>query len=135
VVLSAGSAFADSPGSARGLVTELGAGDEAMSGLLFYLTAYGIMNAGVFGVLMMLPSRRRITDADGQIRRLPATSAEDYDDIAGAARRFPLLGVAMGICCISLIGIPLTVGFLAKFYIIRPALLLAGNGQITDAGQ
>lgn len=134
-VLSAGSAFADNPTSARGLSSLLGPGDEVMSGLLFYLTAYGIMNAGVFGVLMMLPSRRRVTDNEGQLRRLPATSAEDYDDIAGAARRFPLLGVAMSICCISLIGIPLTVGFLAKFYIIRPALILAGNDQITSAGQ
>lgn len=134
-VLSAGSAFAGNPTSARGLASVLGAGDEAMSGLLFYLTAYGIMNAGVFGVLMMLPSRRRIPDNTGALRRLPATSAEDYDDIAGTARRFPLLGVAMAICCISLIGIPLTVGFLAKFYIIRPALLLAGNSQITSAGQ
>ena len=70
--------------------------------------------AGVFGVLMMLPSRQRITDADGVVHRLPATSAETYDDITGAGRRHPMLALAMAICCISLIGIPLTVGFLGK---------------------
>ena len=29
----------------------------ALGGVLFYLAAYGIMNAGAFGVLMLLPSR------------------------------------------------------------------------------
>ena len=98
----------------------------AVAGVLFYLAAYGVMNAGVFGVLMMLPSRRRFTDGDGAEFRLPATSAETYADIRGAGRRHPWLTAAMAICCISLIGIPLTVGFLGKYYVLRPALLLAG---------
>ncbi len=93
------------------------------------------MNTGVFGVLMMLPSRKRVADADGNVRRLPATSAETYDDIAGAGRRYPALAIAMGVCCISLIGIPLTVGFLGKLYILLPAFALAGDDNIADSGR
>src|SRR4051794_18457844 len=36
-------------------------GPTALSGILFYLAAYGVMNSAAFGVLMLLPSR----DGDG----------------------------------------------------------------------
>ena len=36
---------------------------SALQGVLFYLAAYGIMNAGAFGVLMLLP-RSRLAPAD-----------------------------------------------------------------------
>jgi NADH-quinone oxidoreductase subunit N len=84
----------------------------ALEGVLFYLAAYGIMNAGAFGVLMMIPAR------DDR----PATSAETFDDLAGQGRRHVGLGLAMAVCCFSLIGLPLTVGFLGKVYLIKPAL-------------
>ena len=84
----------------------------ALQGVLFYLAAYGVMNAGAFAVLMMLPSRQPRA----------ATSAETLEDLAGQGRRHPGLGLAMAICCFSLIGLPLTVGFLGKVYLIRPAL-------------
>jgi NADH-quinone oxidoreductase subunit N len=96
----------------------------AIGGVLFYLAAYGIMNSGAFGVLMMLPSR----DAGDSVRpdapqRAPvATTAETYDDLAGQGKRHVALGLAMAVCCFSLIGIPLTVGFLGKVYLIQPAL-------------
>ena len=112
-----------------------GVADKAVAGVLFYLAAYGIMNAGVFGVLMMLPTRRRVTDRAGNPRTLPATSAETYDDLAGAGRRHPLLAAAMAVCCISLIGIPLTAGFLGKFYILQPAIDLATRDATGAAGR
>jgi NADH-quinone oxidoreductase subunit N len=86
--------------------------NEAIAGVLFYLAAYGITNAAAFGVLMMLPSR------DPR----PATSAETYEDLAGTGRTHTALGLAMAVACFSLIGLPLTVGFFGKFYLIRPAL-------------
>lgn len=110
-------------------------GRQAISGVLFYLVAYGIMNAGVFAVLMMLPSRRYITDFEGKVRRFPATSAETYADIAGAGRRHPWLAVTMSVCCISLIGIPLTAGFLGKLYILWPAVTLAGDSGLSASGR
>lgn len=103
----------------------------AVSGVLFYLAAYGVMNSGVFGVLMMLPTRKVFIDADGNRRRLPTATAETYADLRGIGRRHPFLTAAMAVCCISLIGIPLTVGFLGKFFVIRPALQLAEAGGVT----
>jgi NADH-quinone oxidoreductase subunit N len=90
--------------------------EQAIKGVLFYLAAYGIMNAGAFGVLMLLPAR------DGQ------GAAETFEDIAGQGRRHVGLGLAMAVCCFSLIGIPLTVGFLSKLLIIKPALVAASSG-------
>lgn len=99
---------------------------EAMEGVLFYLAAYGIMNAAAFGVLALLPSR--LAGITARARRLPieetppATTAETFDDLAGQGRRHPLLGLAMAVSCFSLIGLPLTIGFFGKLYLIKPAL-------------
>jgi NADH-quinone oxidoreductase subunit N len=100
---------------------------SALQGVYFYLAAYGIMNAAAFGVLMLLPSRadrqatrRRRGHADDVTP--PATTAETYEDLAGQGRRHPLLGLAMAVSCFSLIGLPLTVGFFGKLYLIKPAL-------------
>src|SRR4029453_17887968 len=86
------------------------AGERALSRGLFYLAAYGMMNAAAFGILMLLPSR------DGQ------SAAETFEDLAGQGRRHIGLGLAMTVSCFSLIGIPLTVGFFGKLLLIYPAL-------------
>ncbi len=96
--------------------------DNALQGVLFYLAAYGIMNAGAFGVLMLLPARQQRSWSGAVTPALPATSAETFEDIAGQGRRHPVLGLAMAVCCFSLIGLPLTVGFFGKLYLIKPAL-------------
>jgi NADH-quinone oxidoreductase subunit N len=93
-------------------VAVLGARQDAIQGVLFYLAAYGIMNVGAFGVLMLLPGNST----------KPATSAETFEDLAGTGRTHPGLGLAMAVACFSLIGLPLTVGFFGKIYLIRPAL-------------
>ena len=85
---------------------------EAMGAVLFYVAAYGIMNAATFGVLQLLPSKTP----------LPSTTAETYEDLQGAGRLHPMLGLAITIGCLSLIGIPSTVGFFGKFYLLRPAI-------------
>lgn len=96
-------------GAGKGTVDPHG----GLRAVLFYLAAYGVMNVGAFGVLMLLPAR------DGQ------GAAETFEDIAGQGRRFVGLGLAMAVCCFSLIGIPLTVGFIGKLLIIKPALAAA----------
>jgi NADH-quinone oxidoreductase subunit N len=93
---------------------------EALQGLMFYLGAYGIMNTAAFGVLMLLPARPRIEPNPPIVETIPA--AETFDDLAGTGRDHPGLGLAMAIGCFSLIGLPMTVGFWGKFYLIRPAL-------------
>ncbi|MEZ0263143.1 MAG: NADH-quinone oxidoreductase subunit N [Phycisphaerae bacterium] len=89
---------------------------DALMAVLFYLAAYGVMNVGAFGVLMLLPGR------DGK------NSAETFEDIAGHGRRHVPLALAMSICCFSLIGLPLTVGFIGKVMLIKPALGAATGG-------
>lgn len=84
---------------------------EALQGVLFYLVAYGITNIAAFGVLQLLPSRHN----------RPATSAETFEDIAGQGRKHVGLGLAMTVACLSLTGIPLTIGFLGKIYLTLPA--------------
>lgn len=100
----------------------------ALGGVLFYLAAYGIMNTGAFGVLMMLPSRDRElggflepADRTPEAPAATGTSAETFDDIAGQGRNHPALGVAMFVCCWSLTGLPLTIGFFGKAFLIVPA--------------
>lgn len=102
--------------------TSLQTQQRALQGVLFYLAAYGVMNAGAFGVLMLLPARAP-RSWGGRVTPIPpATTAETFEDLAGAGRRHPALGLAMAVCCFSLIGLPLTVGFFGKLYLIRPAL-------------
>lgn len=84
----------------------------ALEGVLFYLAVYGIMNVAVFGVLMLLPARRAKA----------ATSAETLEDLAGAGRNHVGLGLAMAVGCFSLTGLPFTIGFFGKFYLVAPAL-------------
>jgi NADH-quinone oxidoreductase subunit N len=92
---------------------------DALKGVLFYLAAYGIMNAGSFGVLMLLPTR---DPAAADNNAWAGSSAETFEDIAGTGQAHPALGLAMAVSCLSLTGLPLTIGFFGKFYLIKPAL-------------
>jgi len=98
---------------------------QALSGVLFYLAAYGLANITAFGVLILLPPRGpRRWHLPGEQPSLgvdPDSSAETFEDLAGQGRRYKALGLAMAVACFSLIGIPLTAGFFAKFMLIRPA--------------
>lgn len=86
--------------------------NDALRGVLFYLAAYGIANVAAFGVLSLLPA------AGAQS---PGSSAETLDDVAGTGRSHPILGLTMAVACFSLIGLPLTVGFFGKLFLIVPA--------------
>ena len=114
-LLAAGEAVAD---PARRVEIQ----QQALGGVLFYLAAYGIMNGGAFGVLMLLPTREQRYDrGDGTPSGAPpATTAETWDDLAGVGRRRLGLGLAMAVCCFSLIGLPLTVGFFGKLFLLQP---------------
>ncbi len=96
---------------------------DALAAVAFYLLAYGVMNAAAFGVLAMLPSKIKE----------PARTAETYDDLAGTGWKHPVLGACMAIGCFSLIGIPSTVGFLGKLYLLKPAILGSDLIHVADA--
>jgi NADH-quinone oxidoreductase subunit N len=76
----------------------VGSGVEAV---LFYLVAYGAMTLGAFAVLAYVSTLRR--------------PVETVDDLAGLSVSQPGVALLMAIFLFSLIGIPLTAGFLGKF--------------------
>jgi len=80
---------------------------SAISGIIFYSLAYGFMGTGAFGILT-------IKDAG----RIPKT----FEDLGGYGRRNPLLAFLMTLFIFSLIGLPLTGGFIGKFQIFSSAL-------------
>ena len=87
------------------LVAGAGAGTQAV---LFYLVAYAIVNLGGFGALAALAR-------DG---REPLS----LDDVAGLARRRPALAAAIAVYMVSLTGVPVSAGFVGKFYLFRAAV-------------
>jgi NADH-quinone oxidoreductase subunit N len=79
-----------------------------LSAAIFYTAAYAFMNIGAFAVVSHLAgSGERFTS---------------IDDYAGLGRRSPLLAFTLTIFMLSLIGIPLTGGFFAKYYVFSAAL-------------
>ena len=93
-----------------GLVAGPGAGmADGVSATLFYLGAYSLMNLGAFAVLIYLQGK--------------SDTAESLDDLAGVAKEHPGAALAMAVCMFSLIGLPPTVGFWGKLYLIEAALM------------
>jgi len=99
--------IAMAPGTSGTVTTHVG--EDGVSATFFYLTSYALMNLGAFAVLIYLQGK--------------ADAAEDLDDVAGIAKANPLAALLMAICLFSLIGMPLTMGFLGKFYLIQLALV------------
>ena len=94
-------------------------GDEGISALLFYLFAYAIMNLGAFAVIGWLQHRGR-----GMM----------LEDFAGLASTQPLAAAAMTVFLISLMGIPPTIGFYAKYRVILAAIQAGNIGLILAIG-
>jgi NADH-quinone oxidoreductase subunit N len=89
------------------LVAFAAAGQVGVSAAIFYTAAYGAMNLGAFAVITYF-----------------ARAGERYvtlDDYAGLGRRSPALAAVLSIFLLSLIGIPITGGFFAKFYVFTAA--------------
>ena len=80
---------------------------SAISGVIFYSFAYAVMGTGAFGILT-------IRDAG----RVPQT----FGDLAGYGGRNPFQALMMTLFMFSLIGLPLTGGFIGKLQIFSAAL-------------
>ena len=81
--------------------------DNGIPAAMFYTASYAAMNVGAFAVVSHL-----------------AGAGERYvtlEDYAGLGRRSPILAATLTIFLLSLIGIPITGGFLAKFYVFSAA--------------
>ncbi len=86
------------------LVTLIALGPFRIHAAAFYLAAYFITSLGAFGVVTLLSTRDR--------------DADSIDDYRGLGWQRPLLGAVMTAMLLSLAGIPLTAGFVAKFYVV-----------------
>ena len=80
-----------------------GTGTIAVEAITFYLIAYVIMSLGAFGVASVISSSEKEFDSIKEYR--------------GLFWRKPLLAATFIAMLLSLAGIPLTVGFIGKFYI------------------
>ncbi|MCS6797721.1 MAG: NADH-quinone oxidoreductase subunit N [Myxococcota bacterium] len=91
------------------------AGKEAVSAVFYYLMAYTVSNALAFGALILAGSKGR--------------EAVSYEDLAGLGRRHPMVAVPFVVAIASLIGVPPTAGFFAKYYVLAAAVQ-AGGGYV-----
>jgi NADH-quinone oxidoreductase subunit N len=90
------------------LVAFAASNEIGRSAAIFYTASYAAMNVGAFAVVSHF-----------------GAGGERYvsvDDYSGLGRRSPLLAFTLTIFMLSLIGIPATAGFLAKYYVFNAAL-------------
>lgn len=76
---------------------------EAKEGLLIYAAAYCFATIGIFAVLAKM-------------------NDYTFDGFNGLSKKEPLIAATLAILLLSLAGIPLTAGFLAKFYMLKAAI-------------
>jgi NADH-quinone oxidoreductase subunit N len=72
-------------------------------GLVVYLFVYTLMNMGAFGIIISLRRRGIIGD--------------NVDDLTGLGQKAPLMAAMMGIFMLSLGGLPMTGGFVGKWFL------------------
>lgn len=95
------------------ILMALAAGNSAgRDAAIYYAGAYVVMNLGAFSVVAALSH--------------PDHDREDLEEYRGLGRRYPLLGLAMGVCLSALAGLPPTAGFIAKLLAFGAAIE-AGN--------
>jgi NADH-quinone oxidoreductase subunit N len=81
---------------------------QAKEGLLLYTAAYSLATIGIFAVLIKM-------------------SDYTFDGFNGLAKQQPLVAATTTIFLLSLAGIPLTAGFIAKFYMLDAAIATQKN--------
>ncbi len=79
---------------------------EGYGASMFYIVVYALMSLGAFGMIMLL------SRADG-------FEADTLDDFKGLSRRSPWLAFMMLLLMFSMAGVPPTVGFYAKFSVLK----------------
>jgi NADH-quinone oxidoreductase subunit N len=82
--------------------------NAAVGAVIFYLLTYAVMNLGAFAVVQLI--------ARADDRR---TEVEDYN---GIGFQSPWLAFALSLFLLSLLGMPLTAGFIGKVMVFQAAL-------------
>ena len=86
----------------------LAASPAGYSAAMFYTIVYSMMSAGAFAVMILLSGN--------------GVEAENLDDFKGLAKRSPWYALMMLMIMFSLAGIPVFVGFFAKWQVIAAAI-------------
>lgn len=81
--------------------------ETAFEGLILYSIAYCLATIGVFAILAKMADY-------------------SFEGFNGLAKHHPLMALTTTICLLSLAGIPLSAGFLGKFYMLK-AVIQTGN--------
>ena len=89
------------------VIVVAGEGASAGASIPFYLFAYAATTLAAFGVITAISV---------------GTDRDDVRDLDGLARNRPFLAIGLTIALISLAGIPLTAGFIAKLMILQGAV-------------
>jgi NADH-quinone oxidoreductase subunit N len=93
---------------AAGAAPDIEQRNAAIAAVIFYLLTYAVMNLGAFAVVQLIA---RASD-----RR---TEVEDYN---GIGFQSPWLAFCLSLFLLSLLGMPLTAGFIGKVMVFRAAL-------------
>ena len=93
---------------AAGAATDPAKRDGAITSVMFYLLTYAVMNVGAFAVVQII--------ARSGDRR---TSIEDY---SGIGFQSPVLAFSLSLFMLSLLGMPLTAGFIGKIMVFGAAI-------------
>jgi NADH-quinone oxidoreductase subunit N len=82
--------------------------EAGIAAALFYLVSYALVKLGAFLIVAHLggPGERHV----------------NIEDLTGLARRQPAMAACLSLFLLSLLGLPITAGFLGKFYIFNAAL-------------
>jgi NADH-quinone oxidoreductase subunit N len=75
---------------------------------MFYVIVYSLMSAAAFGMIVLLSSR--------------GVEAENLEDFKGLNQRNPWYAAIMAMVMFSMAGVPVFVGFFAKWLVIKAAL-------------
>jgi NADH-quinone oxidoreductase subunit N len=94
-------------------VTRLSADQEigaspAYAAVLFYLLTYALVKVGAFTIVSQFGGA--------------GEKHLQLDDFAGLAERQPVVAAVLSLFLLSLLGLPVTAGFLGKFYIFKAAV-------------
>lgn len=92
------------------LVALLVGGALGAEAVTYYLAAYIVMNLGAFGVISALSQNGK------------GDEVEHTEQLRGLFWRHPWLAGALATALLSLAGIPLTAGFIAKFYVFAAGI-------------
>ncbi len=91
--------------------------DAAIASVAFYMLTYSVTNLGAFAIVTLLAQKND--------RRC------DFEDYNGIGFKSPVLSFSLSLFMLSLLGLPLTAGFMGKVLVFRPALE-AGNPLVTS---